>query len=282
MTLIDTHCHIQFKAYEDDRSQVILRCAEKNMIMNTVGTQKATSKLAVEVAEENKNIYATIGLHPVHLFPIYIDEKESAFMSREEEFDEEYYAELVKSDKVIAVGETGIDLFHLPKDISREEVLAKQKEIFVQEYNFAKKHNLPIVIHVRDAYNEMLETLSKLDSPINGVVHCYGGNWNQAQKFLDLGLYIGFTGIVTFPKKKNNPQPTLDLLETVKNCPLDRILVETDAPYLAPQACRGKKCEPWMVEEVVKKVAEIREKSVEEVQNITFENALRLFTKIQR
>ncbi len=282
MTLIDTHCHIQFKGYDDDREEVIIRCKEKNVLMNTVGTQQDTSKKAVELAEKYDNIYATIGLHPVHLFPTYIDESELAFMSREEEFDEEYYGDLVKSDKVIAVGETGIDLYHLPKDFSREEVLTKQKAIFIQQYNFAQKHDLPLVIHVRDAYEEMIAVLSESSDSIKGVVHCYGGNWQQAQKFLDLGLYIGFTGIVTFPEKKNNPQPTLDLLEVVEKCPLDRILVETDAPYLAPQAYRGKKCEPWMVEEVVKKVAEIRKKSVKEIENITFENALNLFSKIQR
>ncbi|MBT4121217.1 MAG: TatD family hydrolase [Candidatus Magasanikbacteria bacterium] len=275
--LIDSHCHIQFNAYKDDYDEVIKRCIEKNTILNTVGTQKETSKKAVDFAEKYDNIYATIGLHPIHLFPTHVDEEESSFISREEDFDEEYYGELAKSEKVIAVGECGIDLFHLPKDKSLEEVLKKQKEIFIKQADFAKKHNLPLVIHVRDAYKEILEVL---DPETKGVVHCYTGNWQNAQKFLDLGLYLGFTGIATFPAKKTSPKPQEQLLEVIKNCPLDRILIETDAPYLAPQKYRGERCEPWMVEEVAKKIAEIKVLTEEEVRDVTVENAKRLFTKI--
>mgnify|MGYP005633893491 CR=1 FL=1 len=275
--LIDSHCHIQFNAYKDDYDEVIKRCIEKNTILNTVGTQKETSKKAVAFAEKYDNIYATIGLHPIHLFPTHVDEEESSFISREEDFDEEYYGELAKSEKVIAVGECGIDLFHLPKDKSLEEVLKKQKEIFIKQADFAKKHNLPLVIHVRDAYKEILEVL---DPETKGVVHCYTGNWQNAQKFLDLGLYLGFTGIATFPAKKTSPKPQEQLLEVIKNCPLDRILIETDAPYLAPQKYRGERCEPWMVEEVAKKIAEIKVLTEEEVRDVTVENAKRLFTKI--
>lgn len=285
MKLIDSHCHIQFNAYKDDYKQVIKRCAKKDVILNTVGTQKETSKKAVEFAEAYENIYATIGLHPIHLFPTRVDEEESSFVSREEDFDEKYYDELSKSEKVIAVGECGIDLFHLPKDKSLEEVLKKQKEIFIKQKNFAQKNNLPLVIHVRDAYKEMIDLLhSELrtkNSELSGVVHCYSSNWENAQKFLDLGLYLGFTGIVTFPAKKTDPRPQEELLEVVKNCPLDRILIETDAPYLAPQKYRGKRCEPWMVEEVTKKIAEIKGLSEEEVRKVTVENAKKLFSKIK-
>ena len=309
--MIDTHCHIQFSAYEDDRDKVILRCGKKNLIMNAIGTQKNTSKQAVELAEKEDNIYATIGLHPTHLFATKVDEEESSFLSREENFEEEYYDELAKSEKVIGVGECGLDFFHLPKGVNFLEVLEKQKKVFKQQYDFAQKHDLPLVIHVRDpelgselpsAYDEMVKLLNSLledgapegrvmlsNTPtaplkggIKGVVHCYSGDWNQAQKFFDLGLYIGFTGIITFPARKNNPKPTEDLLEVVKNIPLDRILVETDAPYLAPQAYRGKKCEPWMVEEVIKKIAEIRGKFYEEIDKNTTENALKLFSKIRK
>ena len=307
--LIDTHCHIQFQGFKDDREAVVLRRKEKDVILNAVGTQKDTSTKAVELAEQNENIYATIGLHPIHLFPTHVDEEESSFKSREEDFDEEYYSELAKSEKVIAVGETGLDFFHMPKDIDKEIVIKKQKEIFIKQYNFAIKHDLPLVIHVRDAYDEMIELLKTLPlsggagggldiktkdkftngplptSPdrggaIRGVVHCFGGNWEQAQKLLDFGLYIGFTGILSFPAKKTDPKPGENLAEVAKNIPLDRFLIETDAPYLAPQKYRGKRCEPWMVEEVVKKIAEIREKSVDNIIKMSVENAKNLFTKI--
>jgi len=150
--------------------------------------------------------------------------------------------------------------------------------------------DLPMVIHVREAYDEMADYLLELSPPaggknpelrtLTGVVHCYSGTWAQAQKFLDLGLYIGFTGIVTYPARKTNPKPTEDLLEVVQNCPIERILVETDSPYLAPQKYRGERCEPWMVEEVVAKIAEIKGLSVEFVREKSVENAFRLFNKM--
>lgn len=279
--IFDSHCHIQFQGYKDDREEVIFRCAQKEVLMNAVGTQKDTSKKAVELAEQHDNIYATIGLHPVHLFSTHVDEEESNFISREEDFDEDYYSELAKSEKVIAVGECGLELYHLSKDADKNKILEKQKNIFIKQYNFAQKHSLPIVIHVREAYSEMAEVLQSLGTSHNGVVHCYSGNWAQAEKFLNMGLYLGFTGVITFPPRKTDPKPTLDLLEVIKNCPLDRILIETDAPYLAPQAYRGQRCEPWMVEEVVKKIAEVKNKTEEEIKKITFNNTARLFRNIK-
>lgn len=117
---------------------------------------------------------------------------------------------------------------------------------------------------------------------IDGVIHCFTGNWTQAQKFLDLGLYLGFTSVITFPPRKTNPEATISLLEVVKNCPLDRILTETDAPYLAPQKYRGERCEPWMVEEVVKKIAEVKGETEEAIEKAVLENTLRLFIKIKK
>lgn len=279
--IFDSHCHIQFQGYKDDRDEVILRCVKKGIIMNAVATQKDTSKKAVELAEKYKNIYATIGLHPIHLFSTHVDEEESSFVSREENFDEEYYNELAKSDKVIGVGECGLEKFHIPKEADLNKILDKQKEIFVKQYNFAKQHDLPLVIHVRDANDEMAELLQSLGNNHKGVVHCFTGNWTQAQKYLAMGLYLGFTGVITFPPRKTNPQPTIDLLEVLENCPIDRMLVETDAPYLAPQLYRGKKCEPWMVEEVVKKIAQIKQIGYLEVEEQVKQNSLKLFTKLK-
>lgn len=279
--LIDTHCHIQFQGYKDDREEVIKRCQEKQVILNLVGTQKDTSKAAVEMAEKYENMYATIGLHPVHLFPTHIDEEESSFMSREEDFDEKYYENLVQSKKVIAVGETGLDLYHLPKDMELEEVLAKQKKVFLAHVDFAFKHHLPLVIHCRSAHLPMIELLKKLDRRIDGTMHCFTGNWEQAQEYLKLGLHLGFTGVVTFPPKKTDPKPQIELLEVIEKMPMDRILVETDSPYLAPQAYRGQRAEPWMVEEVVKKIAEIRKMDYEQCAENVIMNTKKLFNKIQ-
>ena len=300
--MFDSHCHLQFNAYKDDREAVIKRCLEKGVQCNIVGTQKDTSRAAVELAEKYDGFYATIGLHPIHTTHMEVDEEEIAFQSREESFDEKYYDELAQSKKVIAIGECGIELFHLPPGASKEEILKKQTETFLAQIHFAQKHNLALVIHIRDAYDETIGVLrsviarsvatkqslvnngiaasSPLAPPRNdtkGVVHCFSGNWTQAQQFLDMGFYLGFTGIITFPARKTNPKPTEDLLEVVKKCPLDRILIETDAPYLAPQAYRGERCEPWMVEEVAKKIAELRKMETSDIIEISIITAKRIF-----
>ena len=283
--MFDTHCHLQFNAYKEDAEEVYKKCQEKGVTLNIVGSQIDTSIRAVEFAESHENVYATIGLHPVHLHETTVDEGEVTFKSREETFDYEKYKKLAESKKVIAIGECGLELFHLPENLDKEKILEKQREAFLLQVKLAKELDLPMVIHVRDAYSEILEILqssiSNLKSTIRGVIHCYTGNWENAQKFLDLGFYLGFTNIVTFPPKKTNPNPQLELLEVVKNCPLDRMLLETDSPYLAPQKYRGQRCEPWMVEEALQKIAEIREIKPEELEKITDENARKLFTKVK-
>lgn len=277
--MFDTHCHIQFNGFKDDYADVIKRCQEKGVILNAVGTQKDTSRAAVEFAEKYPSIYASIGLHPVHLFSTHIDEEESKFLSREEDFDYEYYKNLGKSPKVVAIGECGLDLYRLPPERTKEEILAKQKPTFIAQYKLAQELGLPMVIHVREAHEEMVELLSGLTDKIRGTIHCYTGNWHYAQKYLALGLNLGFTGVITFPPKKTAPEIQMSLLEVVEKCPLDRILIETDAPYLAPNLYRGKRCEPWMVEEVIKKIAELKGLSIEEVAAATTQNAKNLFLK---
>ncbi len=278
---IDTHAHIQFDAYKTDRDAVVARCQEKGLILNIVGTQKDTSKRAVEMAESYDHMYASIGTHPIHLHSTHVDEEESSFLSREESFDEAYYEQLVKSPKVIGIGECGLDLYHVPKEKSKQEVLEKQRTVFLSHVEFAYKHNLPLVIHCRDAHDEMIDLLRSLNREIRGTVHCYTSNWKHAEQYLDMGLYLGFTGVVTFPPKKLDPAPQLGLLETLERMPLDRIVVETDSPYLAAQAYRGTRAEPWMVEEVVKKIALTRRLSVEKMNEIIVQNTLRLFDRIQ-
>ena len=278
--LIDTHCHIQFQAYKDDREEVILRCQEKGMILNVVGTQKDTSKLAVELAEQHENMYASIGTHPLHLHPTHVDEEETSFQSREEGFDWDYYSELAKSKKVVAIGETGLELFHVPKDKSKEEVLKKQKQVFLDHVEFADEYDLALVIHCRDAHDEMVELLQSLNRQIRGTMHCFTSDWEHAEAYLDMGLHLGFTGVVTFPPKKTGPLPQEKLNEVIEKIPLDRIVVETDSPYLAPQAYRGKRSEPWMVEEVVGHIAGVRGKNCEEMSLIIARNTQNLFTTV--
>lgn len=290
MKYFDTHCHIQFKTYEQEREEIIQRNLERGVIMNVIGTQMDTSKAAVELAEKYEHIYATIGTHPTHLFPTYIDEEETSFKSRNEDFDEVYYDELAKSKKVIAVGETGLDLYHLPEKPGRQEVLEKQTKVFLQHVDFALKHGLPLVVHCREAHEELIECLkskvkslksSGVDYELNGVIHCFTGNWEVAQEYLSLGFYLGFTGVITYPAKKLDPRPQEELLEVLKKMPLDRMLVETDAPYLAPQTYRGQQSEPWMVEEQVRFIAGLRGVGEEEMSLQLMKNGRALFHSVE-
>ncbi len=211
-------------------------------------------------------------------------------MTREEDFDEPYYEKLVQSKKVIAIGECGLDLYHLPSDKTVDEVLEKQKRVFLAHANFAQKHGLPLAIHVRDgltpetarAHDTMIELLRGFKTPLCGVIHCFTSNWRHAEQYLSLGFYLGFTGVVTFPAKKLDPKPQEDLLEVLAKMSIDRMVLETDSPYLAPQKYRGQRSEPWMVEEVVKKMAEIRGLPYDEMAKQTYENTLRLFDRIRR
>lgn len=307
--MFDTHCHVQFNGFKKDADEIIKKCGEKGMILNLVGTQKDTSRAGVEMAQKYPFTYCSIGLHPVHLFSTHIDEEESSFTSREEDFDYEYYKALGQNPKVVAIGECGLDLYRLPEGRTVEEVLEKQKKVFTLQYKLAQELNLAMVIHCREAHQQLIEFLPVIAKPIKsaeaiprdgsandkiaassqkigtprndikirGTVHCYTSNWHYAQQYLDLGLHLGFTGVITFPARKTDPQAQLDLLEVVKNCPLERIVIETDAPYLAPQAYRGMRCEPPMVEEVIKKIAELKNLSFAEVEKATTENAKKLF-----
>lgn len=276
--LVDTHCHVQFQGFASDRDAVMERCMKQGMSLLLVGTQKDTSRDAVALAERYPGAYASIGVHPNHLFPTHIDEEESHFISREEDFDEAYYVSLAASPKVAAVGECGLDLFHLPSDRPLTVVLEKQKRVFLQHVSFALERNLPMVIHVRDAHDEMIALLRGLDRVPRGTIHCYTSGWAHAEQYLSMGFYLGFTGVITFPPLKKNPQAQADLLDVVRQMPADRILLETDAPYLAPVPYRGERAEPWMTEHVAKKIGELRNISYEEVVHASAQNAKRLFT----
>jgi TatD DNase family protein len=309
---IDSHCHIQFKSFADDYKDVVARSIEKGCIMNTIGTQMATSKRAVELAEQYDEIYATVGLHPIQSKKVSVEEEQYvSFVARGEDFDTAYYRELIQSSKkVIAVGETGLDAYHVPKDELLADVFEHQWALFLKHYELAEEFDLPLVLHVRDAHEEMIRRLEQIPPLVGearwglqqesadsikerppltpptrgrtfrGVVHCFTGNWQQAQAYLDLGFYLGFTGVITFPPKKTDPAPQEALLEVVDTIPIDRILVETDAPFLAPQAYRGQRCEPWMTEEVIKFIAERRGIDVGVFREQTVENTKNLFTRI--
>ena len=276
--IFDSHCHIQFKAFDEDRGEVIKKCKEKETVMNLVGTQKDTSKKAVKMAENNEDMYATVGLHPIQSKKVKVEEENTSFVARGEDFDTDFYQGLIdRSDKVVAVGETGLDKFHIPKDMSVDRIVDDQWSAFVEHAKLAENNDLPLVMHIRNAHDEMIERLKNSVPKVGGVVHCFTGNWEQAREYIEMGFHIGFTGIVTFPPKSKNPKPQEELLKVVERTPLESILVETDAPFLAPQEYRGDRAEPWMTEEVIKKIAEVKNMSYEKVRKKTVNNTKNFF-----
>ena len=267
MKYFDAHTHVNFVAYNEDSEATILRAKEAGVWMNVVGTQKDTSASAVALAEKYDNVYATIGLHPIHTSKSYHDTKElgdggKEFTSRGEIFDFDTYEALGTISRVIAIGECGLDYFRL-----EEKTKEVQKDAFIQQIELANKLNKPLMLHIRNAYDDALEIL-KAHAKVKGDTHFFAGDWATAKKFLDFGFTLSFTGVLTF---------THDYDEVVKNAPLDMLLSETDAPYVTPVPHRGKRNEPVYVTEVVRAIARIRGEELEVVTSQLAANASRVF-----
>ena len=269
---IDAHTHVNFAAYDADREDVIRRAADAGVAMINVGTQLDTSLKAIELAEKYENCYAIVGLHPIHTTKSHHDAQELGeggkdFTSRGESFDPAVYREMLKHEKVVAIGECGLDYYHLDEDSIR-----KQKQDFEAQIALANEAGKPLMLHVRSnanrsAYREALEIL-KADAKVGGNFHFFAGSWEEAKEILDAGFMLSFTGVITFAWQYD---------EVIKNAPLDRIMSETDAPYVTPVPYRGKRNEPAYVQEVVKKIAEIRGEDFEKVRMALVANACRVF-----
>ena len=280
--LVDTHSHLNFKAYDADREEVIKRNREECVVCIDVGTKFETSKNAIELAEKNENIYAAIGMHPIHiktdLMKLRMDEEEGNFAPLGEEYDKARYKELAKSKKVVAIGEIGLDYYYKPKTTARlEQFKELQKKVFIEQLDLAKELNLSVIIHVRMAHEDVLEILSKRKN--RGVVHCFTGNWEEAQKYLDLGFYLGINGIIFSAQGGPASGWKLLLEDTIKKVPLDKILIETDCPYLTPPKAgtKGARNEPIFVKYVAERIAELKGITFDEVANATTANAKELF-----
>ncbi len=270
--LIDTHAHVNFNAYKDDADEVIRRSLDNGVWMINVGSQYETSRRAVEIAKRySQGVFAAIGLHPIHLsdgiFKTKIDTEEISFPTREEEFNYEKYEELAKSEeKVVAIGEIGLDYYYRPKTkIKLEQFKQKQKEVFLKQLKLSNELKLPAIFHCRMAHNDLIEILQHYNN-VRGVIHCFTGTPEQAQKYLEMGFYLGFNGIIF----------KLDLEKIIKNTPLEKIVIETDCPYLTPPKMIGRN-EPLYVKYVVERIAELKKENFDKVSEITSENAKKLF-----
>lgn len=250
--LFDSHAHYNDKRFDEDRNEIILENFNKG-IKYTVcnGYNVESSKQAIEIANKNNCIYATSGISPNDLSENTLEEIKNI-------------EELAKSNKVVAIGEIGLDYYW------NKENKEFQKQVFIEQIKLANKLNLPITIHTRDAHIDTIDILKNI-VPCNkkGIFHCCPLNVELIKEGLKLGYYISFSGVVTF----KNAKPEL----AVNEVPLDRLLIETDSPYLTPEPYRGKRNDSSKVEFVAKKIAEIKGISVEEVAKNTFENAKKIY-----
>lgn len=274
MNLIDSHCHIDGESFDDDRDEVVRRATNAGVAaMLNVGTGDPHSddfRRAVSVAEKYENVFASVGVHP-HDAKLYDDRAE------------EHLIELARSEKVIAWGEIGLDYYydHSPRDV--------QREVFRRQIRVAKTLDLPVIIHSRDADDETVEILTEEFSrngdipvrnleeadrnvrvPLRGIMHCFGGTPAMAEALMPLGFLISFAGNVTFKKAEN-------LRDAARVVPLDRLLVETDCPFLTPIPFRGKRNEPAYVEHTARFLAELYGVSYETLAKQTTQNFLDFF-----
>jgi len=247
--LIDTHAHLDFEEFDKDRDLVIKRAFDSGVekIIN-IGTNLKSSKKSIGLAEVYENIYATVSLHPIDV--------------DDEEFNEQDFLKLARHPKVVAIGETGLDYYHKSDQ-------GKQKEVFKKLVGIAASLEKPIIIHCREAEADVLDILKNLVLPKGaGVIHCFGKDYQTAKKFIDLGFIVSYTGNITY-----NPQ----WIASIKEMPIEKIMIETDCPFLAPTPFRGQRNEPAHVKYVAEKIAQIKGLSFEEVSQITTKNAIKFF-----
>lgn len=251
--LFDTHMHVNIEQFKDDKEEVIQRAFDAGVTyMTVVGFDRETISAALEIAEQYETIYAAVGWHPVDA----IDMTDNDLM---------WIKELSSHPKVAAIGETGLD-YHWDK--SPKEV---QDKVFREQIQLAKAVNMPLIIHNRKATGDIIKILQEEDAQeTGGIMHCYNDDVRYVQACLDMNFYISLGGPVTF---KNAPLPQ----EVAQQVPIDRLLVETDSPFLAPHPNRGKRNEPAYVSLVAEKIAKLRDMPVEELSKRTTENAFRLF-----
>jgi TatD DNase family protein len=255
--LVDSHCHLNMKEFCDDLPQVIAAARVAGVtIMQTICTRSSDFPEIIAIAEKYPEVYASFGIHPHEV------EKEKLLTVDE-------IVSNIKHHKVIGIGETGLDYYyeHSKRDI--------QQESFINHIHASAITNLPVIVHSREADEDTISIMSSemKANPYPGLIHCFSSTRALAQSSLDIGLYISIAGILTFKNAEN-------IRETMQYVPLDRILIETDAPYLAPIPMRGKRNEPAFVKHVAECLAQVKGLSVEEIGEITTANFRRLFTKV--
>ena len=278
MLIIDTHTHVNFNTFKNDADEVIRRSLSSETWMILVGSEYRTSKRALEYANKYENgVYAAVGLHPTHVGGGEVKGDDYEFSAKEEDFNYDAYEKLARFQKTVAIGEIGLDYYHLPKNKSIENVKKKQKEVFWEQLKLSRHLKLPVIIHCRQAHDDMIDLLREfkkeykddfVDGQDWGVMHCFSGDEDLAWKYFSLGLFISFTGLITFSKQWD---------DLIRKMPSDKFMIETDAPYMTPEPYRGKRNEPVLVSYVAKRIAEIKNLSFERIAELSTNNARNLF-----
>lgn len=250
----DIHSHLNFESFNEDREEIIKEMEEKGIYTICVGTDLKTSKEVVELSKRYKNIYACVGLHPT---------------DSTEGFNEEDYQDLVLNPKSVAVGECGLDYFHGGKDREDKE---RQKSVFRKQIEFALQYDKPLMIHCRDAYEDLIEILKEYKNhskyKLRGNIHFFVGSQEIAKKFLELDFTLSFTGVITFVNDYN---------QVVIGTPIEKIMTETDSPFVAPAPYRGKRNSSLYIPEIVSQIAKLKDLDEDFVAQKMVENAIDRF-----
>ncbi len=271
---VDTHAHLNMNVYQEDLPELLKKIKDSDVTVFNVGTKKQTSERAIMIAEQSKNCKSIIGLHPLYVYAG--DDCEQDNDEPGEEFDYDVYKKIAEHDSVIGIGETGLDFFRLPQDESlHKNIKRRQEESFRQHIELAVELDLPLMIHCRNAYRETIDILKEYQSREGRVLgvnfHFFAGGSEDLKEIVDLGWYVSYTGVITFAEEYE------DLISLT---PLDRIMSETDCPYVTPVPFRGERNEPVHVKEVVKKMADIYRKELDEMCEILKENTERFYSKV--
>lgn len=253
--MIDTHVHLNFEDYIDDLETVILD-AEKAGVshMVVIGIDEGSSRLAIELSKQYPSLYASVGVHP----------SESENMFEMQATSTQFIEDMLKEDKVVAIGECGIDLYH------EDYNLEYQQHVFKAQIELAKTYQKPLIIHSRSGVRACIDMLKPYQGHVKGVFHCFNGTQEEADEILELGFYIGVNGPITFKNAK-------DAKDIAMHVPIERLLIETDGPYLSPEPYRGRRNQPANVKYILKTLAQLKNMSEAEVDDITTQNAKNLF-----
>ncbi len=272
--LIDTHAHLNFQAYKKDADQVIRRAFDAKTEIIIPSTDLKSSQQAVKIVEKyDQGVYATIGLHPIHLQNQEFEEEDKKIKMKGERFEYSDYEKMAKLKKIVAIGEIGLDYHYLSIERIKENKQLQQFT-FLQQLELAYNLDKPVIIHCREAHEDLLPLLQKFYQNKKkrlsgrGVLHCFSGDWELVWKYFELDFLISFTGLITFNDQWN---------DLIRQCPLDKIIIETDSPFMSPIPHRGERNEPAHVKYIADRIAQIKDVSFENVAKATTKNAKKLF-----